>query len=203
VIRGIVPVLKSGCRWCDCPERASHHDLQSLRAGRAAAYGKSCFREIAGAGFVQVELPKQVACRLCIQLRRTVRIIGAVAMHAGLRLFLSRRNIRESAGHANAPGYGDNKDPEVPELALILADGSDEVFRVAAAFNLVRWPRKVNMKRLRKFTEKLSILPRNKLPWTTACCPSRWRRSFPSLGQAEVRKSVAFSAPASWPQLVV
>ena len=52
VISGIVHVLKSGCRWCDCrpnmaPRRRS---IIALYAGRGAAFGKTCFGGLLGAG---------------------------------------------------------------------------------------------------------------------------------------------------------
>jgi transposase len=44
VISGVVHVLKSGCRWCDCPEAygPSKTIYNRLCAGHAAASGKSC-----------------------------------------------------------------------------------------------------------------------------------------------------------------
>lgn len=39
-----------------------------------------------------------------------MRIVHAVAEHAWLSLFLSRRGIRESTRHVNAKGYGCSKD---------------------------------------------------------------------------------------------
>ena len=40
MISGIVHVLKSGCRWCDCPETlwSAYDDLQSLRSVGAARH---------------------------------------------------------------------------------------------------------------------------------------------------------------------
>ena len=41
VISGIVHVLKSGCRWCDCPQ------------GRGAASGKTCSVSLLGTDDLQ------------------------------------------------------------------------------------------------------------------------------------------------------
>jgi transposase len=52
VISGIVHVLKSGCRWCDCPPEygPADDDLQSLRALGAAQVVGNLFRELAWLG---------------------------------------------------------------------------------------------------------------------------------------------------------
>jgi transposase len=44
VISGIVHVLKSGCRWSDCPPEYGPPttSIIALCAGRGAAYGKTC-----------------------------------------------------------------------------------------------------------------------------------------------------------------
>ena len=44
VISGIIHVLKSGCRWCDCPETYGplRRSTIASRAGHDAASGKIC-----------------------------------------------------------------------------------------------------------------------------------------------------------------
>ena len=43
VISGIVHVLKSGCRWIDCPpEYGPHTTIYNRSVGRSAAFGKIC-----------------------------------------------------------------------------------------------------------------------------------------------------------------
>src|SRR3954462_708355 len=43
VISGIVHVLKSGCRWCDCPSTVRRpRSIIALYAGRGVASGKIC-----------------------------------------------------------------------------------------------------------------------------------------------------------------
>jgi hypothetical protein len=50
VISGIVHVLKSGCRWCDCPPEYGPPttSITALCAGRGAASGKSCSGSLLG-----------------------------------------------------------------------------------------------------------------------------------------------------------
>jgi transposase len=52
VISGIVHVLKSGCRWCDCPEAYGPYTTIYNRFVRRARRGiwENLFREIAGNG---------------------------------------------------------------------------------------------------------------------------------------------------------
>ena len=48
IISGIVHVLKSGCRWSDCPElRASYDDLQSIRRWALRGIWENLFRKLA------------------------------------------------------------------------------------------------------------------------------------------------------------
>src|SRR5262249_33648554 len=47
VISGIVHVLKSGCRWCDCPPERPR-SITALCAGRRAASGKTCSGSLRG-----------------------------------------------------------------------------------------------------------------------------------------------------------
>jgi transposase len=44
VISGIVHVLKSGCRWCDCPPDMAlrRRSITALCAGHGAGFGKAC-----------------------------------------------------------------------------------------------------------------------------------------------------------------
>jgi transposase len=44
VISGILHVLKSGCRWCDCPPEYGPPTTvyNRLCAGRSAGFGKVC-----------------------------------------------------------------------------------------------------------------------------------------------------------------
>ena len=44
VISGIVHVLKSGCRWCDCPPEYGprQRSIIALCGGRGVASGKTC-----------------------------------------------------------------------------------------------------------------------------------------------------------------
>ena len=52
VISGIVHVLKSGCRWCDCPPEYGPHTTIYNRFVRWARRGlwENLFRELAGCG---------------------------------------------------------------------------------------------------------------------------------------------------------
>jgi transposase len=52
VISGIVHVLKSGCRWCDCPETYGPHTTIYNRFARWARRGiwENLFRELANNG---------------------------------------------------------------------------------------------------------------------------------------------------------
>ena len=52
VISGIVHVLKSGCRWCDCPPEYGPHTTIYNRFVRWAERGiwENLFRELAGSG---------------------------------------------------------------------------------------------------------------------------------------------------------
>jgi transposase len=54
VISGIVHVLKSGCRWCDCPPEYGPHTTIYNRFVRWARRGlwENLFRELAGCGLV-------------------------------------------------------------------------------------------------------------------------------------------------------
>jgi transposase len=44
VISGIVHVLKSGCRWCDCPPEYGPHTtiFTALCVGLSAGFGTTC-----------------------------------------------------------------------------------------------------------------------------------------------------------------
>ena len=53
VISGILHVLKSGCRWCDCPPdygppTTIYNRLSTIAsyAGPSAAYGRDCFASL-------------------------------------------------------------------------------------------------------------------------------------------------------------
>jgi transposase len=49
VISGILHVLKSGCRWCDCPPRSTARPQRfaiGLYGGRGVAFGKICFASL-------------------------------------------------------------------------------------------------------------------------------------------------------------
>ena len=50
VISGIVHVLKSGCRWCDCPPEYGPRprSITDLSAGPGAACGKICSGSLLG-----------------------------------------------------------------------------------------------------------------------------------------------------------
>jgi transposase len=52
IISGIVHVLRSGCRWSDCPEAYGPHTTVYNRFARWARRGiwENLFRELAGAG---------------------------------------------------------------------------------------------------------------------------------------------------------
>jgi transposase len=52
VISGILHVLKSGCRWCDCPPEYGQPTTIYNRScvGRNAVCRSDCFRELAGRG---------------------------------------------------------------------------------------------------------------------------------------------------------
>jgi transposase len=54
VISGIIHVLKSGCRWCDCPPEYGPHttiyNRFASRGGQSAAYGRICSASLRGAG---------------------------------------------------------------------------------------------------------------------------------------------------------
>ena len=52
MISGIVHVLKSGCRWCDCPETYGPHTTIYNRFARWARRGiwENLFRELANNG---------------------------------------------------------------------------------------------------------------------------------------------------------
>jgi transposase len=52
VISGIVHVLKSGCRWCDCPEADGPYTTITTAsyAGRSAPSGKICSGNWPGTG---------------------------------------------------------------------------------------------------------------------------------------------------------
>lgn len=52
VISGIVPVLKSGCRWCDCLQAYTPPTTDYNRFARCARGGiwENLFRELAGNG---------------------------------------------------------------------------------------------------------------------------------------------------------
>ena len=52
VISGIIHVLKSGCRWCDCPPEYGPHTTIYNRFARWAERGiwENLFRKLAGSG---------------------------------------------------------------------------------------------------------------------------------------------------------
>ena len=52
VISGIIHVLKSGCRWCDCPPEYGPHTTIYNRFARWAKRGiwENLFRKLAGSG---------------------------------------------------------------------------------------------------------------------------------------------------------
>jgi transposase len=56
VISGIVHVLKSGCRWCDCPPEYGlrRRSTTGLFAGHSAASGKTCSGSWPGMGEPQI-----------------------------------------------------------------------------------------------------------------------------------------------------
>ena len=56
VISGIVHVLKSGCRWCDCPPEYGPPTTiyTGLFAGLGAAFGKSYSASLLGMGDPQI-----------------------------------------------------------------------------------------------------------------------------------------------------
>ena len=45
VLRGILHVLKSGCRWCDCMGRRQRLTT-GLYAGPSAGFGRDCFKNL-------------------------------------------------------------------------------------------------------------------------------------------------------------
>jgi transposase len=50
VISGIVQVLKSGCRWCDCPPNMARIRPSTIAsyAGHDAVFGKTCSANLPG-----------------------------------------------------------------------------------------------------------------------------------------------------------
>jgi putative transposase len=64
VISGIVHVLKSGCRWCDCPPDYGPPTTIYNRFVRWARRGvwENLFRELAGSGCSSISVSSQGAC---------------------------------------------------------------------------------------------------------------------------------------------